>query len=165
MNIEIVHEFLVKDDAVSDCCRRVKCFLDKNLLLRYQEVEIDPALCVSGINDTFWPRIKTAIATNHEILAKFLAELEENGFNRTADFIDMEQGFVSKTLHTVVHLLDGFIGIDSAFYSLVDDSHWLDRKRKERIEKNPGKYHLVRAKGRCHGISSDFTGLLRHFDL
>ncbi len=164
MNVEVMHEFLVNGGEAADCCRRVESFLDRNILLRYQDVDIDPSLCVSGADPSFWPRVEDGIAANRECLRKMLADLEENGFGRTADFIDMDQGFISKTLHTVVHLLDGFIGIDSAFYNLADDSHWISQGREERIRKEAEKYHLVRAVGRCHGSSADLTGFFRHFE-
>jgi len=164
MNVEVVHEFLVTGSDPSGCCVRVKNFLEKNLLLRYQELDIDQNLCVNAHHADFWPRVSAGLAENRRVLARLLAELSEQGFARTDDLVNLEQGFASKTLHTVVHILDGFIGIDSAFYNMADDSHWISRVREELIKKNPSGYHLVRAVGKCHGASPDLTGLIRHFE-
>jgi len=164
MNVEVVHEFLVKGGDVGECCRRVETFLEKNLLLRYQEVEVDPARCLRGDDPDFFPRIAAAEEEVRRVIKRLLDELVAAGFSRTAELASLDQGYISKTLHTVVHLLDGFIGIDSAFYNLADDSHRLGRERAEQIKKSPEGYHLVRARGRCHGSSADLTGLLRHFE-
>ncbi len=164
MNVEVTHEFLVQGDDPARCRSRVKNFLEKNLLLRYQEVDIPPDACVNGSDPDFWPRVSSAMGENRRVLARLLAELSEQGFARTEDLVNLEQGFASKTLHTVVHILDGFIGIDSAFYNMTDDSHWISRVREELIKKNPSGYHLVRAVGKCHGASPDLTGLIRHFE-
>ena len=164
MNVEVAHEFLVPGEEPEGCRARVKRFLETNQLLRYQEVEIPPESCVNALHPEFRPRLEAGIAANRRVLGRLLAELAEQGFGRTEELVNLEQGFASKTLHTIAHLLDGFIGIDSAFYNLADDSHWVSRVREELIKKEPQACHLVRAVGRCHGASPDLTCLIRGFE-
>jgi len=40
-------------------------------------------------------------------------------------------------------MLDGFIGIDSVFYNLAEDSHWLSAPLRKTIEQHPEHYWLV----------------------
>ena len=42
-----------------------------------------------------------------------LAELRESGYEKLPDLVGMKQGYDSKVLHTVTHLLAGFFGVDT----------------------------------------------------
>jgi hypothetical protein len=55
----------------------------------------------------------------------------------------LQQGYVTKVLHTLTHLLDGFIGIDSVFYNLVEDSHWASEGLLKALQDTAGEYWLV----------------------
>jgi hypothetical protein len=57
--------------------------------------------------------------------------------------LTLKQGYATKILHTLTHLLDGFIGIDSAFYNLVEDSHWVSGELAEAIRVAGAEYWLV----------------------
>jgi hypothetical protein len=59
------------------------------------------------------------------------------------DLLALKPGYPSKVLHILTHMLDGFIGIDSAFYNLVEDSHWLSEPLRTTILRNPEGYWLV----------------------
>ena len=59
----------------------------------------------------------------------------------------METGHLSNTVHTIAHLLDSFFGIDSCFFNLVEESHWVTDSLKKEIRENPSLYLLVNVKG------------------
>ena len=64
-------------------------------------------------------------------------ELIKAKIYRAEDFHNIKQGYLSKTLHILSHFLDGFIGIDSYFYNLIDDSHWLPSSNRPGHTKEP----------------------------
>jgi hypothetical protein len=72
-----------------------------------------------------------------------LAHLKEEGVTSLDQLPELEQGYVTKILHTLTHLLDGFIGIDSVFYNLVEDSHRVSAGLSDAIRANPADYWLV----------------------
>ena len=65
-------------------------------------------------------------------------------YSSLQDLFFIKQGFESKILHTVTHMLDGFIGVDSAFYNLIEDSHWLSPSLRREITSHMHEYWLVR---------------------
>ena len=79
-------------------------------------------------------------------LALFLAELREDGLDSLQDLVSIAEGYQSKTIHTVAHLLDGFFGIDSYFFNLADHSHWLPDHRLECLESAGESYLLVKVR-------------------
>jgi hypothetical protein len=83
------------------------------------------------------------VASNRTFAGNLIVELEETGITSLKELKDLPQGYPSKVLHTLVHILDGFIGADSAFYNLLEDSHWLSAKLQETIKENPEAYWLV----------------------
>jgi hypothetical protein len=70
-------------------------------------------------------------------------ELQETGLGRAEDLLTLQQGYPSKLLHILTHMLDGFIGIDSVFYNLIEDSHWLSAPLRSTILHKPEHYWLV----------------------
>jgi hypothetical protein len=87
-------------------------------------------------------------------------ELIKANIRKTEDLQDVEQGYLSKTLHILSHFLDGFIGIDSYFYNLLDDSHWLPPVTAKAIHRNPHHYWLLHVD--CFAATAEEAGLL-HF--
>jgi hypothetical protein len=77
------------------------------------------------------------LADNRQVLQKLIGELQAAGINDFNDLSAMPQGFQSKIFHTMAHLLDGFFGIDSRFYNLQEDSHWLSASLRRQIEAGP----------------------------
>jgi hypothetical protein len=59
------------------------------------------------------------------------------------DLESLPQGYQSKTLHTLTHLLDGFFGIDSHFYNLIEGSHGVSAGLRGKIDSSPGGYMLL----------------------
>ncbi|MEJ2057239.1 MAG: hypothetical protein P8X39_05310, partial [Desulfofustis sp.] len=74
------------------------------------------------------------------------------------DLIDLNQGYQSKILHIIAHFLDGFIGIDSVFYNLIDDSHWLSDETRDKIEQQPDRFRLLSLK--CYSLTPKEATLL-----
>ena len=54
---------------------------------------------------------------------------------------------------------DGFIGIDSYFYNLIDDSHWLPQATAKAIQKDPNHYWLLHID--CFATTAEEACLLR----
>jgi hypothetical protein len=69
--------------------------------------------------------------------------LKEEGVTSLDQLPHLEQGYVTKVLHTLTHLLDGFIGIDSVFYNLLEDSHQVSGSLAADIQASPTAYWLV----------------------
>src|SRR4030043_54062 len=63
--------------------------------------------------------------------------------NILKDLQELPQGYKSKILHVITHLLDGFFGIDTYFYNLEEDSHWVSEELKEKIKTNPPIFWLL----------------------
>ena len=70
-------------------------------------------------------------------------ELQESGYHTLVELAEIKQGYESKTLHTLVHLLDGFIGIDSKFYNLIENSHLISASLRREIKQTPAHYWLL----------------------
>jgi hypothetical protein len=56
---------------------------------------------------------------------------------------ELPQGFRTKMLHVITHFLDGFFGIDTYFYNLEEDSHWVSEQARRRIREAPSDYRLL----------------------
>ncbi len=69
--------------------------------------------------------------------------LKDEGVETLDGLVQMEEGYLTKLLHTLTHLLDGFIGVDSVFYNLVEDSHRISRTLKMSVDTECEKYWLI----------------------
>ncbi len=87
-----------------------------------------------------------------------IGDLQANGVNSLEDVRSIDQGFVSKIFHILSHFVDGFIGVDSYFYTLLDDSHWLPNKTKTAIKEVPDGYWLIHLD--CYAEGPEEAGLL-----
>lgn len=139
----IRHLFLTRADHDQQARRKVRHFLAHTKLVRYAAPTIEEAGLMTASHPSFWRAMEGAIAKNRECTASLIAELEETGITLLSHLNDLPQGYPSKLLHTLAHMLDGFIGVDSAFYNLVEDSHWLSPALHEAITKTPEGYWLV----------------------
>ncbi|OQX12244.1 MAG: hypothetical protein BWK76_17970 [Desulfobulbaceae bacterium A2] len=152
-----VHVFLLSGAGMDDCIRRVRHFLDHNALVRYAQVEIVRAQCCHAGEPQFHPCLHEALAANRRALDELCRELRQAGCHTLDDLAAMEQGYRSKLLHTMTHLLDGFFGIDSAFYDLDEGAHQITPSRQRRIAEQPEQCWLIQA----HGSSPDGPGFER----
>ena len=101
------------------------------------------------------------MAANRKVLADLLEELKDSGVTEVQHLVSLPQGYASKTLHTIAHLLDGFIGIDSHFYNLVDDSHWLSDQQRRKMEAAPTSYWLLQVEAASLAGDVDQVATLR----
>lgn len=151
------HVVLAEGDGAENCRQQVLQFFDKTSLVRYDKIVIDgPSPAAS--DSAFSNELEKAIEMNRRILKKFVDELGIAGFEQRADLLGLDQGYHSKVLHIIAHFLDGFIGIDSAFYNLIDDSHWLSEETEEKIKKNPDRFRLLFLK--CYSLTPKEASLL-----
>lgn len=138
---KVEHLFLVSGESKEEAISKVKHFFKSYELVRYDQFEIKDVL--SGLHEEFFENLEGALHKNQQILEGFIKELIEAGFVKTENFKNLPQGYLSKLFHTIAHFLDGFFGIDSYFYNLVEDSHFLSFSTREDLKKQPEKYFLI----------------------
>jgi len=141
------HNVLVGGDSFAHCSDQVRRFFDLTTLIIYDCIEITEDKSFSGLDADFFSQIERAEDKNRQRVQRLIDELDSAGLHKTRDFINIDQGYLSKTFHILSHFLDGFIGIDSHFYNLLDDSHWLPAETRELIITNPSRYWLLHLDG------------------
>ncbi len=151
----IYHEFLVKANSLEEGDARVRRFLDLYELVSYDQVGLLTERCCAGWERDFISRVEQAVAANRSVVERLAGELRELGRETVADLTALDQGFESKILHTLTHMIDGFFGVDSAFFNLVEDSHWVSHAMMEELKVRGEDYWLVAVEGR---YSSEFQG-------
>lgn len=137
------HLFLAAGNSLEQARQQTVHFLDTTRLVIYQSITIHNEEIRSAAGKDFWQGIEAGIAANHAFCTALLAELQEAGLTRVEDLLTLQQGYPSKLLHILTHMLDGFIGMDSVFYNLVEDSHRLSEALRAAIRRNPQNYWLV----------------------
>lgn len=146
MILFVDHDMLVSGPDLATCERHVRLFFAKSQLVHYDSVEIDRQHSVNGTDPRFHDLLQGAIAENHHILNELLGKLEEEGCTTLEDLLTLPQGFKSKLLHTISHLLDGFFGIDSRFFDIDEISHWCTENRRQQLAERPAECWLLRIK-------------------
>lgn len=155
------HLLLVKGDSFETGRESVMHFFRKTVLVKYDHVEIIADESVSAGQSGFRKKLAEGTGRNRFRVEQLLSVLQEEGFSDLGNWLKMPQGYASKTVHEIAHLLDGFFGIDSAFYNLVDDSHWVTERMQHEIDDNPGEYWLIKATGSSHIPEIDRVPFLR----
>jgi len=150
---------LLAGDSFDHCSEQVHKFFDLTSLVIYDCIETIKGNSFSGLDSDFFDQIAKAENINRQAVQNLMDELTKAKICRVEDFHNIEQGYLSKTLHILSHFLDGFIGIDSHFYNLLDDSHWLPEVTAQAIQKNPKHYWLVHIN--CFATTAEEAGLLR----
>ena len=143
MNFDGIHTLLVRGKGFSLCRQRVEKFFARNFLVKYNTVEVVTAKSYSAADPAFWPALKKGIHCNRRQVAELIKELQEAGFETINDLGSIPQGYESKVLHTITHLVDGVFGVDTCFYNLEEDSHGLTEKLADLIRATPGEFHLL----------------------
>ena len=141
------HNILVGGKSFAHCNQQVQKFFDLTSLVIYDCIEIRKQTSVSGLDAGFLELIDQAQQKNKAIAKRLIVEISNSGIKKTEDLINIKQGYLSKTFHLLSHFLDGFIGIDSYFYNLLDDSHWLSTETRQLIEMTPAHYWLIHVEG------------------
>jgi len=153
------HKVLVAGNSFDNCCDQVHRFFDLTSLVMYDCVQVIGEFCRSGLDADFFEAVAAAEQKNREMLDTLIEDLQQTGARTIHDLRRLEHGYPSKVLHIIAHLLDGFVGIDSYFYNLPADSHWLGADERGAIRENPGSYWLIHID--CYSASPEEAGLLR----
>jgi hypothetical protein len=139
------------------CKTQVMNFFEQTTLVRYDNIVVDEII-LSATDPKFSEELDLGLKRNRQTLRKFIDELGETGFETRSDLMAVDQGYQSKILHIIAHFLDGFVGIDSVFYNLVEDSHWLSNDTKEQIDQEPDRFNLLFLK--CYSLTPKEAALL-----
>lgn len=142
------HEILIKGKDLDGCKGRVLKFFERYQLVRYSEVNFREDKTVSASDPAFNGRLSEAIQKNRRILRGMIEELQREDVTTLDDLDDLPQGYKSKLLHIITHFLDGFFGIDTHFFNLEEDSHWVSDELKKKIEAEPSSHWLLAVEGR-----------------
>jgi len=164
MKLESSHDILGIGPDFESAKKYVLRFLDKTQLVKYDSVEIEAEHAIQATQPGFWERIEEGMEGNRQMIDELLEELKESGIHTLDDLRFLQQGYQSKTIHTVTHILDGFFGIDSVFYSPVEDSHWVSPMLKREILNDPSDYWLIKATGSIKVMSRKKAAIMRKFE-
>lgn len=164
MKLEVSHRILVMGPDREKSTAHALRFIAHTPLVHYDAVRVIEAESCSGQDSRFWPWLEQGIAENRQVLAKLLADLRAAGTKDFQDLLRMPQGFQSKIIHTVAHLLDGLFGIDSTFYSLPEDSHWLSETTRSQIEASPEDFWLIKVVASLQAAEQQNVSALRSFE-
>ena len=143
------HEILVKGADFGTCRAKVLQFFERYELVRYSQVEVAQDASRSAGDPDFHDRLQKAISKNREILGELIDDLQREGAVTLHDLSALSQGYKTKMLHVITHILDGFFGIDTYFYNLEEDSHWISDTLGKKIRADSSHYWLltIEAKG------------------
>ncbi|HIJ79022.1 MAG: hypothetical protein OEY01_08390 [Desulfobulbaceae bacterium] len=164
MRLEISHSFLARGADLAAAGGHALGFLEKSNLVHYHAVRVIEADCCPATEPKFWALLEEGEAANRRALAALLAELQEAGVDSLDQLLRLDQGLESKVLHTIAHLLDGFFGIDSEFYNLPEDAHWLSAALRAEIKAAPGEFWLVRVAATLTALERNAVVALRSFE-
>lgn len=157
------HDLLLESSNRKEAELHARYFCEHNDLVRYDSIIIDPDTILCGIDPKFITKLKSGLEGNKKAINGLIEELRTEGALGTQTWPTLRQGYATKLLHTVVHLLDGFFGIDSVLYNLVENSHQVTGALLSRIEEHPEKYWLVPVTGMSTNGNSDRVPFLRPF--
>ena len=163
-NLEISHDILLVGSDFESCSKRVRRFFDRTMLIRYDEVLVSESESINGAENEFRTRLQEGLAANHQVIGELLENLKDEGFVTLEDLQGMEKGYLSKILHTIAHLQDGFIGIDSRLYNLEEDSHGVSPDLQQKIAAVPNNYWILKVKGLIASTGEDPLDALRTFE-
>ena len=143
--------------------QHVRIFFAQNELVRYDSVVIDSSTIVNGTHRRFFVEIEDGLAGNRRAIEQLVRELRVEDAADLEEWSSLTQGYASKILHTVVHLVDGFFGVDSVLYNLVEDSNQVTTQLRQKIRAQPDRYWLVQVTGTSARNTADRVQLLRPF--
>ena len=143
MKLENSHLMLVLAPDPPRAAEAVRRFFARTQLVRYDTVTVVETASCAADHPEFQARLAAGLEENRRVLREIIEELKKAGVRTLDDLGQLPQGYQSKLAHTATHLLDGFFGIDSALYNLVEDSHWLSEPLRLEIDRRPEEYHLL----------------------
>ncbi len=160
MTEKTIHKILCQSKDYHTAERHVRHFFKQSMLLNYDTFTVAKHHSHPATADQFWPELEASIVSNREILASYTSELHESGCTDINAIQNIRAGYQSKLIHLIAHFVDGFIGIDSRFFSLPEDSHWLSELQKKSILHHPEQFWLLHIEADFDSI--DPTALLHH---
>ncbi len=152
------HKILVAGKSYEHCCQQVQKFFDLTSLVIYDCIQVIDDKCRSGLDADFYTDIAAAQQKNKTTVSSLIEELRQTGVQNITDLKTLEHGYPSKVLHVLSHLLDGFIGIDSFFYNLPADSHWLRDDEMNAIRDAAADFWLIHID--CYSATPEDAGIL-----
>ncbi len=152
------HRILVSGDSFSACSEQVHKFFALTSLVIYDCIEVKAEQSFSGQDPGFAEALARAIADNRKTVEALITDLQKTGLRSVSELLEIQQGYPSKVLHIIAHFLDGFVGIDSYFYNLLDDSHWLPEETAALIDHKPEKVWLIHID--CYSATPEEAALL-----
>jgi hypothetical protein len=141
------HEILTKGTDFVFSQKRVLHFFQKYQLVSYSSVHVIESESLPASSHNFKDRLQKAVLKNRQLLHTLLNELRSEGYTTIQDLQTMPQGHRTKIFHVITHLLDGFFGLDTHFYNLEEDSHWVSETFWKKIKANPSHYWLLSVEG------------------
>lgn len=147
--MKAIHLFLVEAQGRKSAVKKVENFLRHYSLVVYEEILLEEDEAISATSSWFWQKASEAMEENRKAIKQLFSVLEEEGYESPQDMALIPQGYLSKIFHTVAHLLDGFFGVDSRFFNLVEDSHWISKRLEKKILDAPSRYWLMPVSGLC----------------
>jgi len=163
-SLEITHDILIAGSDFDFCQQQVRKFFASTMLIRYDAIQVRGNESINGTAHDFWARMQEGLTANKKVLRELLTNLKVEGYAVLDDLQSLEKGYLTKILHTIAHLQDGFIGIDSRFYNLVEDSHGVTRGLLQKIIETPGNYWILKAVGSIAATGEDPIDALRTFE-
>jgi len=141
------HIFLVEAESPEQALSQVVKFLSSYQLVRYDRFEVKREEIISVHDERFWEVLEKGLQKNYEILQGFIGELKSEGYQLVDDLRSLPQGYLSKLVHLIAHFVDGFFSVDSYFYNLIEDSHFLSPYLKSRMLGGRQNFYLIQAIG------------------
>ncbi|MBW2328048.1 MAG: hypothetical protein JRF04_00235 [Deltaproteobacteria bacterium] len=157
------HDLLLESSNWKEAELRARYFCEHNDLVRYDSIIIESDAILCGTDPEFNTKLNKGLEGNKKATSKLIEELRTEGALDPEIWPTLQQGYATKLLHTMVHLLDGFFGIDSVLYNLVENSHQVNSALLSRIQEHPEKYWLVPVAGISTHGNGDRVPFLRPF--
>ena len=157
------HDLVLESSNRKEAELHARYFSEHNDLVRYDSIIIESDAILCGTDPEFITMLNKGLEGNKKAINGLIEELRTEGALDPQIWSTLQQGYATKLLHTVIHLLDGFFGIDSVLYNLVENSHQVTRALLSRIEEHPDKYWLVPVTGMSTHGNGDRVPFLRPF--
>ena len=137
------HEVLSSGSDFDVCSRKVLSFFEAYQLVRYSQIKILKKDSLPASHPEFWNKLEKAVLENHLVLQQLIRELGDEGVTSLEDLEELPQGYKSSMLHIVTHFFDGFFGVDTYFYNLEENSHWISEKLIKKMQTSPALFWIL----------------------